>query len=53
MSSGAPAPARKPARGDRLEVELAEIDERGRTYGQSGDFTVAERGGVLGARVRA
>ena len=52
MSSDAPA-ARKPARGDLLELELAEIDERGRTLGRFEGFTVAVRGGVLGARVRA
>jgi len=51
-STGA-AQVRKPARGDRLELELTEIDERGRTLGPSGEFTVAVRGGVLGARVRA
>jgi len=53
MSSGAPGTARKPARGDLLELELAEIDERGRTLGRFEEFTVAVRGGVLGARVRA
>ena len=53
MSAGSSAQLRKPARGDRLELELTEIDERGRTLGQCGEFTVAVRGGVLGARVRA
>lgn len=53
MSSGAPGTARKPARGDLFELELAEIDERGRTLGQFEEFTVAVRGGVLGSRVRA
>ena len=42
----------KPARGDLLEFELTEIDERGRTLGRSGEFTVAVRGGVLGAHAR-
>jgi 23S rRNA (uracil1939-C5)-methyltransferase len=50
---GLPAAQRKPARGDLLELELTEIDERGRTLGQHGEFRVAARGGVLGARVRA
>ena len=53
MSAGSSAQLRKPARGDRLELELTEIDERGRTLAHSGDFTVAVRGGVVGARVRA
>jgi 23S rRNA (uracil1939-C5)-methyltransferase len=53
MSSGAPGTARKPARGDLLELELSEIDERGRTLGSFAEFGVAVRGGVLGARVRA
>jgi 23S rRNA (uracil1939-C5)-methyltransferase len=57
MSAGAsPAlqgRARKPARGDLLELELTEIDERGRTLGRFEEFTVAVRDGVLGARVRA
>ncbi len=53
MSSGTPGTVRKPSRGDVLELELAEIDERGRTLGRFEDYTVAVRGGVLGARVRA
>ncbi|NOT29895.1 MAG: class I SAM-dependent RNA methyltransferase, partial [Planctomycetes bacterium] len=53
MSTSPPQTARKPARGDLLELELAEIDERGRTLGRFEEFTVAVRGGVLGAHVRA
>jgi 23S rRNA (uracil1939-C5)-methyltransferase len=53
MSPGAPETARKPARGDLVDVELGEIDERGRTLGRSGAFAVVVAGGVLGARVRA
>lgn len=57
MSSG-PSPAlqgsaRKPARGDLLELTLSEIDERGRTLGRFEEYSVAVRDGVLGARVRA
>lgn len=51
--SSVPGTARKPARGDLLELQLTEIDERGRTLGRFEDFTVSVRGGVLGARVRA
>jgi 23S rRNA (uracil1939-C5)-methyltransferase len=53
MSVGAAPETRKPAPGDRLELELTEIDERGRTLGTMGDYRVAVRGGVVGARVRA
>ena len=53
MSSPAPQLARKPARGDLLELELTEIDARGRVFGSVEELTVAVRGGVLGARVRA
>jgi 23S rRNA (uracil1939-C5)-methyltransferase len=52
-ASSLSAAGRKPARGDLLELELTEIDERGRTLGQHGEYRVAVRGGVLGARVRA
>ena len=45
--------AKKPARGDLLELVLDRIDERGRTLGILGEYVVAVRGGVLGARVRA
>jgi 23S rRNA (uracil1939-C5)-methyltransferase len=44
---------RKPARGDLVEVALDRIDERGRTLGTVGAYTVAVRGGVAGARVEA
>jgi 23S rRNA (uracil1939-C5)-methyltransferase len=47
------AAVRKPARGDVLELELSEIDERGRTLGHFEEYAAAVRGGVLGARVRA
>jgi len=50
--SGAAPAGRKPARGDVLELDLAEIDERGRALGRAAEFTVAVRGGVPGARVR-
>jgi 23S rRNA (uracil1939-C5)-methyltransferase len=50
--SARPSPVRKPARGDVLELVLDEIDDRGRTLGRHEEFTVAARGGVLGARVR-
>lgn len=53
MSTGTPPTAKKPVRGDLLELELTELDERGRTLGQLEEFRVAVRGGVLGARVRA
>jgi 23S rRNA (uracil1939-C5)-methyltransferase len=53
MSAGASEAIPKPARGDRLELELAEIDERGRTLGRCQGFRVVVRGGVLGSRVRA
>src|SRR5262249_6341433 len=58
MSHGAgpaqpvPPAARKPARGDVLELALEEIDERGRARGRAGEYTVAVRGAVAGARVR-
>jgi 23S rRNA (uracil1939-C5)-methyltransferase len=48
-----PIQERKPARGDLLEVTLDRIDERGRTLGASGEYTVAVRGGIAGARVVA
>lgn len=44
---------RKPAYGDLLEVALDRIDERGRTLGLVGEYTVAVRGGIAGARVVA
>lgn len=53
MSPGTPPTAKKPARGDLLELELSELDERGRTLGNFEEFRVAVRGGVFGARVRA
>jgi 23S rRNA (uracil1939-C5)-methyltransferase len=57
MSAGGlpvlPGAARKPARGDSIELVLEEIDARGRTLGRFEEFTVAVRGGLLGARVRA
>jgi len=52
MSSSSPQAVRKPARGDLLELELTEIDERGRTLGRFEEFSVAVRAGVLGARAR-
>jgi 23S rRNA (uracil1939-C5)-methyltransferase len=51
--SGTPGTARKPARGDLLELVLTDIDERGRTVGRFEEFTVSVRGGVLGSRVSA
>lgn len=45
--------AKKPTRGDLLELTLDRIDERGRTLGVLGEYVVAVRGGVLGARVKA
>lgn len=50
---GKAQPARKPAKGDLLELALDEIDERGRTLGTHEEFSVAVRGGTLGARVLA
>src|SRR5262249_46007547 len=53
LAGVARAEERRPARGDLLDLELAEIDERGRMLGHVEGYTVAVRGGALGARVRA
>jgi 23S rRNA (uracil1939-C5)-methyltransferase len=45
--------ARCPARGELIEVQLEELDERGSTFGHGGGHRIAVRGGTLGARVRA
>ena len=46
------APARKPRRGDVLEVELHGLDVKGRTIGRAAGHTVRVRGAAPGARVR-
>ncbi len=43
----------RPSRGERIELVLEDVDERGRVLGRHEGLSVAVRGGTLGARVRA
>ncbi len=48
-----PAPERKPRWGDEFEFRFEHLDARGNATGTCGVYTARERGGALGARVRA
>ncbi len=47
------APERKPRWGDEFEFRFERLDERGNSVGTCGEYTAHERGGPIGARVRA
>ena len=47
------APERKPRWGDEFEFRFEHLDARGNATGACGVYTAHERGGALGARVRA